>query len=235
MNVHNLMEEQVYSEVNDLFDAAKKNRSPWLTCTCNQCRLDTICYVLNRLPPKYIKSGRGLAYSQMEESMDKAQLAADINRIALEGMKQVLATQRPHVADASSMPEIPVFNFPTIVGRILDGLTFEPVRDVSVTLRMDGKPAEPIDTSWENPCKISAHTPGTYNFWVKPVKAEAENVNQVFSFSLSVNQDGFDAIEHFFELGLTSESYLRTAYSSEHSFFLPDLHLFPAGSEGMDD
>ncbi len=227
MNVHNLMEELVYSGVNDLFDTARKAKADWLVCDCDQCRLDTICYVLNKVPPRYIKSGRGLAHTQREDSFERAQLLADINRIALEGMKQVLSSRRPHCGEVDILPETPVFNFPTLVGRVLDGTTFEPVRDVSVFLYQDSELAEPISTSWDNPCRINEHTPGTYTFWPKPESASSESLKRVFSFEVRIAREGYESINYYFELGLNSEAVLRTAYSSEHSFKLPDLHLFP--------
>jgi competence protein ComFB len=237
MNVHNIMEEVVYTEVNGLFDTAKKDNAPWLTCSCSQCRLDTICFVLNRVQPRYIKSGRGLAYSQIEESFDKAQLGADLSIISLEGMKQVLSTRRPHSTEFPDMPDTPVFNFPTIVGRVLDGLTFEPVKDLSVLMLLDTKKAESIDSSWENPYTLSRHTPGTFTFWVKPLGAKKEGIKKVFPLEIRIEQQGYDPIHYFFEVGVTSESFLRTSYSAEHSFTLPDLHLFPAEQElnGMQD
>jgi competence protein ComFB len=232
------MEEMVYAAVNDLFDTAKMNKAPWLTCSCNQCRLDTICYVLNQMPPRYIKSGRGLAYSQFEDATtDKSQLAADIRRIGLEGMKKVLSSKRPHTRLPTDLPDAPVFNFPTFVGRIFDGQTFEPAKDVSVLLLMDSVKAESIDHSWENPYHITAHTPGTFTFWVKPVGAENDGQKKVFPFEIQVKRRGFDPIQYFFELGVTSESIIRTAYTAEHAFILPDLHLFPIkdGLESMQE
>lgn len=231
MEVHNLMEEIVFSHVNDLFDVAKKDRAEWLTCSCDQCRLDTICYVLNRVQPRYIKSARGLAHNQIIESTDRAQLQADINRIAVEGMKQVLSSKRPHAAAQESLPAAPAFNFPTIVGRILNGNTFEPVSNISVELLIDGERAIPIDPSWENPCKITEHTPGTYTFWVIPVSARAERENRVFNFEIRAAIPGFEEVHHYFELGLTSEALIRTAYNAEHSFIVPDIHLFPVEDE----
>ncbi len=231
MNVHNLMEELVYSGVNDLFDAARANKSEWLVCDCGQCRLDTICYVLNKVPPRYIKSARGLAHTQSDDALDKPQLLADINRIALEGMKQVLSSRRPHSTTDYDLPSGPVFNFPTLVGRILDGQTFEPVRDISVHLLLDGKLAESISSSWENPCVINEHTPGTFTFWPKPIAASGEGEKRVFSFEIAVERDGYDPIRYFFELGVLSESIIRTAYTSEHSYILPDLHFFTLDDE----
>ena len=231
MNVHNLMEDLVITEVNDLFETAKNDKTPWLTCSCNQCRLDTVCYVLNRIPPKYIKSGRGLAYSQQEELLDKAQLSADIKRIGFEGMKQVLSSKRPHDTGCTDLPATPVFNFPTLVGRILDGLTFEPVSNVSVLLLLNSEKAESIDNSWENPYEITHHTPGTFTFWVKPIAATAEGIKRVFPFEIRVEHKGCDPIQYFFELGIISESVIRTAYSAKHNFIIPDLHLFPIDNE----
>lgn len=235
MNVHNLMEELVYTEVNGLFDTARARNAPWLTCSCANCRLDTICYVLNRIPPRYIKSGRGLAYNQNKEAIDKQQLAADISRLGLEGMKQVLSSLRPNHATDSDLPDTPVFNFPTFVGRVLDGLTFEPVKDISVLLLSDSKPVQSIDSSWENPYQITAHTPGTYTFWVRPESTKKEGINKVYSWEVRIEKPGYDPINYFFELGITSESVIRTAYSAEHSFILPDLHLFPADGESEND
>lgn len=228
MNVHNLMEELVYSGVNDLFDTAQKTKTEWLTCTCNQCRLDTICYVLNRVAPRYIKSGRGLAHNQLEELQDKAQLMADINRITLEGMKQVLSTQRPHIQEQNTLPQSPVFNFPTFVGRILDGLTFEPVKDIPVHLYMSNEIAQPIDSSWVNPYPITSHTPGTFTFWVKPLSASHETDKKVIPFEIRVEKKGYDPLRYYFEIAVTGESVIRTAYNSNHSFILPDLYLFPS-------
>lgn len=231
MNVHNIMEELVYNEVNSLFDTAKKDNAPWLTCSCMQCRLDTICYVLNRIPPKYIKSSRGLAYSQLEESIDKSQLSADINTIGFEGMKQVLLSKRPHSGTLPNMPTPPIFNFPTIVGRVLDGLTFEPVKELSVLLLINSQKAEPIDSTWENPYTLSRHTPGTFTFWVKPISVAKEDMKKVFPFEIQIKREGYDPINHFFEIGVTSESFIRTIYTTEHCYTIPDLHLFPIDKE----
>lgn len=231
MNVHNLMEEIVYNEVNALFDTAKESNAQWLTCSCNQCRFDTICYVLNRIPPRYIKSGRGLVHSQYDESIDKPQVSADINRIALEGMKQVMGTKRPHCGTENTLPDTPVFNFPTIVGRILDGKTFEPMKNISVRLLMDGQTASSIDSSWENPFRVNAHTPGNYTFWVRPISSNQAHEKKVFAFEIQITEPSFEEVHYFFELGITSESVLRTAYSAEHAYILPDLHLFKSNEE----
>ena len=63
MNVHNLMEDVVIKAVNTLYDKVKAEKVAWLTCDCENCRLDTVSYVLNRIPPKYVVSGRGVTHN----------------------------------------------------------------------------------------------------------------------------------------------------------------------------
>ena len=90
MNVHNIMEELVTKRVNDLYDQVKDLKAPWFTCDCEHCRIDTISYVLNRIPPKYVVSGRGLTHSITNEA---PQLKADIDALGIEGMHAVARSQ----------------------------------------------------------------------------------------------------------------------------------------------
>ena len=52
MNVHNLMEEIVKQRVDQLYENAKNEKVEWLSCDCENCRLDTVSFVVNRIPPK---------------------------------------------------------------------------------------------------------------------------------------------------------------------------------------
>ena len=62
MTVHNILEEEVINQVNNIYDQAKEIGIAWITCDCEQCRLDTATYVLNRIPPKYIVSTSKFVY-----------------------------------------------------------------------------------------------------------------------------------------------------------------------------
>ena len=147
MNVHNLMEDIVIKAVNTLYDRVKGENVAWLTCDCENCRLDTVSYVLNRIPPKYVVSGRGVTHNV--EYLASSQLQADIDSLALEGMRTVSATKRPFHNEprkpVDNKPKHPAFNFFTFMGTVLDGNTFEPISDATVTLKMDGKLAEMYD------------------------------------------------------------------------------------------
>ena len=88
MNVHNIMEEKVFNHVNDLYNQMKEQNVSWLSCDCEQCRLDTASYVLNRIPPRYVVSGRGVSHNA---SLDDTQLRADINALVMEGKQTIVA------------------------------------------------------------------------------------------------------------------------------------------------
>jgi competence protein ComFB len=70
MEIHNTTEDMVLSIVHDIFDAIEKEGKPDRPCTCYQCRLDTACYVLNRISPKYVVSSRGVARAE-SDTMEK--------------------------------------------------------------------------------------------------------------------------------------------------------------------
>ena len=177
MNVHNLMEDVVIKAVNTLYDRVKGENVAWLTCDCENCRLDTVSYVLNRIPPKYVVSGRGVTHNA--EYLASSQLQADVDSLALEGMRTVSSTKRPFHTEnridctiqGSGSKAAPAFNFFTFMGVVLDGNTFEPVPEAKITLKMDGKLAEMVDKTWNNPYNLVPSTKGVYSFWVKSIPA----------------------------------------------------------------
>ncbi len=230
VNIHNLMEEQVSSRVNELYNQIREKGSAWLTCDCENCRVDAITYVLNRIPPRYVVSGRGVTYNSNIAS--DTQLICDIDRIALEGIKLVSTAKRPYHktaklnANGSVEIKTPVFNFPTFIGNIYDGSSFEPLSNAQVTLLENGVPAKMMDESWMNPCKTYSSTNGSYTFWVAPKSTEIEKENREFSFSIEVSSPGYDSITYQLTLPLVSEKNDRMALNSIYSLKIQDLFLF---------
>lgn len=226
MTVHNLMEDFVYDEVNKVFDAAKDKNEPWFTCNCMQCRLDTVCFVLNRIKPRYTASGRGMAHFFQIDQAEKNQMIADMSALAFEGMKTVLASRRPHASTEQKLPVGHAFNFPTITGRILDGQTFSPVFDLPVSLYLENTLVAQMNTLWDNPYVISSQTPGTYTFWPFPVAASQLGEKRIFNFYIHADRDGYDPIHYHFELGLTSHLSVKQELDAKSCHVLPDLYLF---------
>ena len=234
MNVHNIMEDVVIKAVNTLYDRVKGENVPWLTCDCENCRLDTVSYVLNRLPPKYVVSGRGVTHNA--EFLASSQLLADVDSLGLEGMRTVSSTKRPFHSENrddcviqginSKSKAKPAFNFFTFMGVVLDGNTFEPVSNAKITLKMDGKLAEMVDKTWTNPYTLVPSTKGVYSFWVKSIPAKKSGERAYFNFSIEIEAEGYSESVYHFEVPIMSEDSVRQTLDSTYTLKMKDLVIF---------
>lgn len=226
MNIHNILEDQVISGVNKTFENLKQVKPAWFTCDCEQCRMDTAAYVLNRLPPKYIVSGRGLTHVLSESD---SQTSIDIDALVMEGVKKVLQNARPFHAGVVAEREKktgPVFNFPFFIGKVCNGLTFEPVSGAVITLSKDGIPCEMIDHTWPNPTTLTHHTKGKYTFWVKPEPAQSPNETKHFHFKIEITAEGFEKNIYTFDVPVTSSEFAVYEPSTGDSVKIENLYLF---------
>jgi competence protein ComFB len=232
------MEELVSNRVNKLFEHVKEVHPLWFTCDCEDCRFDVITYVLNRIQPKYIVSGRGLNYNLSYSSTP--QLNVDIDALGMEGLRNISATKRPYHLQNTILPDeagtpAPMFNFPVIIGAVFDGRTFEPLSNVSITLKKDNALAEMCDVSWNNPCLTYGSTKGNFSFWVKPENAAAVGESRTFSFFIEAKAEEFDPVSYVFDVRLQGESSLRKELNLVYSHKIPDFFLFPHGYMSDDD
>ena len=235
MNVHNLMEDVVIKAVNTLYDKVKAEKVTWLTCDCENCRLDTVSYVLNRIPPKYVVSGRGVTHNV--EYLASSQLQADIDSLSLEGMRTVSSTKRPFHAEnredctihADGAQTSPAFNFFTFTGVVLDGNTFEPVQNAKIILKIDGKLAEMVDKTWTNPFNLVPSTKGVYSFWVKSIPAKESGERAYFNFSIEIEAEGYSESVYHFEVPIMSEDKVRDTLDSTYTLKIKDLVIFKKG------
>lgn len=235
MNIHNILEDEVIASVNRTFDNLKEVKPDWFTCECKQCRLDTAAYVLNRLSPKYIVSGRGLTHVLSE---NESQTSIDVDALVMEGLKKVLTHARPFHASASADKEKetgPVFNFPLFIGTICNGITFEPVSNAVITLSKDGVPCKMIDHTWANPTTLTSHTRGKYIFWVKPEPVENPDEIKRFHFKLEIGAEGFEPTVYTFDLPLTASKTALYEPSTINSLKIENLYLFEAELEPVND
>jgi len=229
MNIHNILEDEVILSVNRTFDNLKEVKPDWFTCECEQCRLDTAAYVLNKLSPKYIVSGRGLTHVLSE---NESQSSIDVDALIMEGLKKVLAHARPfHASEAADKASGPVFNFPLFIGTVCNGLTFEPVSDSVLTLSKDGIPCEMIDHTWTNPTTLTSHTKGKYTFWVKPEPVESPDETKCFQFKLEINAEGFESTVYTFDLTLTASETAVYEPNTINSLKIENLYLFEADND----
>jgi len=235
MEIHNVSEDIVYHSVENIFKAIKKEGNKAELCLCDQCRLDTICFTLNRIKPRYIVSNRGIAHIEQDWN-GKLQAEADIATLVYQGLRQVNHNQRPtcsHTEDTSSITKIssePAYYIPTIIGRLFDGETFAPLAGVTVELRCGDELVPMRNQNWQNPFTLIANIPGTFTFWPVPVPAEGVDIHRIFVYSLKVESSQYETLTHFFKVPVISSlPVLYSSYSMDRTFKLPDLYLFPPG------
>lgn len=231
MNVHNYAEEMVFSAVAEIFDA-EESKTRKRFCTCELCRTDVACFVLNRIPPLYQTSGRGLAHRELDYQK-KLQREADLVALVYEGIDRTITTKRIHAGNCDEMPEEQAvkgcfYNFPQIVGRIFHSTRFEPLKGVRVRLLSnDGSTVKMADPRWTNPCVIPESTPGVFLFWPLPEEAVKSGMDKKFELIIAVDDTGFEPLRHYFTLSLCSEEgYLRFG-CGDRVHTLPDLFLIP--------
>ncbi len=230
MEIHNLTEDLVRTTIDDLFDEEERVKKLGY-CTCFQCRLDVACYALNKVKPEYVVSGRGMAYADLDYA-DKLQREADIVSVVKEGWARIDQTKRPHFTHQSShakptFPAGPVYNFPSIMGRLFNGANFEPFSGIEIGLYAGDELVPMMDLNWQNPCSLVKNTAGTYIFWPYPEVAEEPGAKKTFSFRVFVQVAGFEDLSHYFELELISETSVVDQFSIQRAHKLPDLYLFP--------
>jgi competence protein ComFB len=233
--IHNTTEDVVFALVSEICDTIEKTGPTGESqiCTCQQCRRDTGCYVLNRTAPRYVVSNRGVARLELT-TIERQQYHADITALIWEGLKRVHHNQRPanHTLGRTEETAMgPVFNFPTIVGRLLNGVNFEPLSGISVELRRDGELVRVRNPNWQNPYSLVANTEGTFTFWPYPAPAGEAGTRASFEFSVHVEAAGFELLNHFFSIPVISGETALRSYSMARTFKLPDLYMFPPGGE----
>ena len=236
MKVTNLMEDYVRAHVDDMYERLKTENISWLTCDCENCRMDTECYVLNRIPPKYTISGRGVNHAQSELDTVK-QVMADVDTLVMDGIRIISGSKRPnHGSSYTSDAEIvsgkyPYFFFPIFSGSVYDGTTFEALSNAEITILYNGKPAKMLDSTWQNPCKTFKATEGAYAFCVEPEKAKKEGLPKDFSFELLIKAPGYDTINYAFSVPVASKILKGASARPDYSLKIQDLFLFPQGME----
>jgi competence protein ComFB len=234
MDIHNISEDIVCKVVENIFEDLKKTGNPDGLCLCDQCRVDTICFTLNRVEPHYIVSNRGS--TRIDHSgLKYQQNEADITSLALKGFKLINHNLRPTASHGkeitTDMPALnsTIFDIPTITGRIFDGLSFEPVVDVDVALYCEGELVPMRNNNWQNPYTMVKSTPGTYSFWPMPVITQSADISCDFKYSIKVQSPDYEVLSHFFTITSVSKFHSPHSYALNRTFKLPDLYLFPPG------
>jgi competence protein ComFB len=232
MEIRNLMEDKVLTTLLEICEN-DETTGKHLYCTSEQCRLDAACYVLNRIPQRYVTSGRGFAYLEAD-FQDNTQLQVDVVTLCHEGLRRVTNIQRSFYSEEQEISTEPLegffYNFPLIKGRVLNGITFEPAIDLEISIVCDCQPISMIDSRWPNPYSVVGNTPGTYLFWPRPLTCDKEGEEKTFEMALHIQSEAYEDFHHYFTLTLRSSAVLaKSALSPKRDFQIQDLFIIPKG------
>ena len=237
---HNIVEDKVIARVDEIFKTLEEEGYKEKYCTCDQCRIDTICYALNRLHPQYIVSHRGAARVNWEGS-ERQQQVADITTVIYDGLKQVNHNQRPNFThkvkdgEAVSDQTHPVSNVPTIMGRLFSGDNFAPISDAVVKLLWNDDLVAMKDGNWQNPYHLVPNAEGSFSFWPAPAVTSKADNHRIFEYTLRVSAPDFETLEHIFKIPVISEIHADVSFTLDRTFKLPDLYLFRPGEAEKND
>lgn len=229
MKIHNIMEDIVIRYVDEIL-AEKKE-----FCPDEQCRMDIICYSLNKIRPMYVVSSRGIIHTHRESS-ENVQRDIDVFAIVAEAVDLVSKTRRDEdrniTLDKDRDSEYDYqfcYNFPVIMGRVLDSDTQLPTSSCTVSLYLLGEhnPIGMFNRRWKNPQQVVGQMEGTFNFWPEPLIADKAGIQKDFQFYIKIEKDNYSPIKKFFELRLVSTDKILKTYLTENLYQLEDtfLHL----------
>lgn len=224
MRIHNLMQDLVTQKVEEFLMTDERGK-----ILDEASKLDVICYVLNRIAPLYVVSGRGLAHTETKSYSERAQRLADITALIHEGLSVVEKNRRQRSVDRSPEEDLsgPWFNFPCIIGRLFYGDNFGPVSGVKVGLYNEGELMRVIDPNWQNPYEMVPNTAGTFLFWPYPIRARASGEQATFTLEIRVHEEGFEPLRYGFTIALTADDHFSDFASITTNYRLRDLYLFP--------
>jgi len=235
MDIHNTNEDAVFNAVQKIFDEIQNSGNPEKFCLCYQCRIDTICFVLNRIEPHYIVSNRG--FTRIDPaSIKNQQLEVDITSLIYKGIRLVnhnLRPTAPHNGSSEHHARIhhPMFDIPTIAGRIFNGVSFEPIVGIDISLYCEGELVKMRNNNWQNPYTMVSSTAGAYSFWPAPVSGDIPDISKDFSFSIKVKSPDYEPLNHFFTVTSTCKFHTPNSYALNRTVKLPDLYIFPPGED----
>ncbi len=183
MAIKNLMEDIVKSVAKEVLK--KENDIP----KTPEYEQDIIAYVLNRVPPRYITSERGVIHGKLE-SRFLFQQRTDILFLVHEAIQNFKSRRLTSThLDYTGMAKQQWF-LPHILGEVLEETTFSVVPDTEVTLLYEGKPAQMVDEGWMNPFLTNKATMGYYHFWPAFIEEKMDAKNPI-PFSIRFENEKF--------------------------------------------
>lgn len=236
MEIHNLVEDEVSTLIERICEE-EEAKGEFGYCTSVECRIDAICYVLNRTQPRYVSSARGMSHVASEQERN-TQAQIDLVALAHEALRRVSSVRRSYydtesettAPHTSAAPAVPI-----ITGRLLIATSFQPVDNTTVTLYRGTNVAPMVDHRWENPYEITPNTSGQYSFWPQGPEELADQ--DEVEFLLAVDDPRFEEFRSYFTVPVVrpQNEPNTAARGHKHEHMLSDMYLIPVGPDENDE
>jgi competence protein ComFB len=210
MSVTNLMENIVYNMIDEIILAQKELDKRDLI------KDDVAAYILNRIENRYTTSERGVLHSTLDVN-NYIQIKTDIFLLFYEAIKMIEKRRDSELEDSNEDKSNAKYNFPHILGQILDKNTLEIVSEINVSLLLDGKLLEMNGGEWKNPYFTNISTKGFYHFWPK----YNDKMTNTTDMTLKITIDHANYKNETIEFKVK----LKTEHNMGKSFVLPIILL----------
>ena len=226
MEIYNLMEDYVKHAIKVLLDDKEG------ICKCEQCRMDMVCYCLNKTKPRYVISSRGFVHTR-NEKRENMQMNIDILALGQEAVDVISNMPRHEQKIKTDNAEVKkeigksYFFFPVFVGRVVDE-EFQALSNAKVTLTFadSGEKAEMIGDYWKNPTTLVPAMDGTFSFHALPLPADEINIKKKFKFCLEIEKEGYETACKYFEIDIISSISSRELDIAANFHQIEDAILF---------
>jgi|YNPMSStandDraft_2_1061718.scaffolds.fasta_scaffold00825_5 hypothetical protein len=215
IELKNLLENIVWHMIESL-DVSKRGELSYAR------KVEMAAYVLNRMKPLYVTSGRGFVY-MLQKYENDPQFQADIWVLLSQALKIVERTKEIESSENALQPGGYYYFFPRMYGRVIDGRTMTPLEEGEVSLFCDGKLVPSYYIKWYNPYHIRPDEGGWYAFAPMPVVAEPKSTRE-FVFVVRVNTIR-KTHEYSFTLSVHAQQWQKGEEVFEESFEIVDMYV----------
>ncbi|MFC1671050.1 late competence development ComFB family protein [Spirochaetota bacterium] len=127
-------------------------------------RDDIIAYVLNRVPPMYVTSERGMLYGLLEDKYSTQQ-KSDIMFLIYEAIDIFKERRIPEVETKMEDVDSETCRFSHVIGQVLEESTLTVIDGAEVSMYFGDELAVMFDSGWKNPYITKGSARGYYHFW----------------------------------------------------------------------
>jgi competence protein ComFB len=197
MSIRNLMEDIIRVAVEEVLK--KDNEVTQINSNVD----DIAAYVLNRVPPKYVTSERGILHGKLQARL-ATQQKTDIFMLIYEAIEVIKKRRnKDEVSGHTEFSDSATKRFPHIIGQVLEETTFSVIPNVEITLYYGTTKCDMVDSDWKNPYITNKPTMGYYHFWPAYDK-KLMGSGSLFKFRLVYSHKQLGDKEYEFELDFDS-------------------------------